>query len=183
VTIKFNNRQNPVVYVSRSVAVAIVVIYWVDGMPWVPIGLRSDKVSSSGEWCLPCGYLDWDESGGAAAAREIYEELGLDLRDDLVEAQPWFVQTDPAGDARQNVTLRYAHERVVDELPALIPSDESTEVRWVGLDQLIQIDHAEYFRLAFGQNALIRSYLRLRQSLASSQDVKLLGYPRGGNDI
>lgn len=38
---------------------------------------RSDKMNEGGKWCMPCGYLDWNESLEDAVAREIYEETGI----------------------------------------------------------------------------------------------------------
>lgn len=38
------------------------------------IGKRRD-----GGWCIPCGYLEWDESVEAAAVREFREETGLQV--------------------------------------------------------------------------------------------------------
>jgi len=31
------------------------------------------------QWCIPCGYVDWDEDVRMAAAREMKEETGLDV--------------------------------------------------------------------------------------------------------
>ena len=35
--------------------------------------------SYEGAWCIPCGYVEWDEDVREAAAREIKEETGLEI--------------------------------------------------------------------------------------------------------
>lgn len=35
--------------------------------------------SYSGQWCIPCGYVEWDEDVYDAAKREFYEETGLEI--------------------------------------------------------------------------------------------------------
>jgi 8-oxo-dGTP pyrophosphatase MutT (NUDIX family) len=51
-----------------------------DGFYKFLIEKRGNKpdLDSKGKWCLPCGYLDWDESGSDAARRELWEEVGLE---------------------------------------------------------------------------------------------------------
>jgi len=34
---------------------------------------------SAGKWCVPCGYLDWDETVGQCAMREVFEETGFNI--------------------------------------------------------------------------------------------------------
>lgn len=33
-----------------------------------------------GKWCIPCGYVEWNEDVRIAAVREVHEETGLDVR-------------------------------------------------------------------------------------------------------
>ena len=151
---QFTNRPNQVVYVSRSVAVMVVPIFSVGGGAlYVPMGRRGESVSDAGKWCLPCGYLDWDENARSAAIREAYEEIGLDLSDHLPD-QPWFVQSEPSKDARQNVTLRFGCLVDVPSLPPLKPSIEAPEVEWWGVTDAINSKD-----LAFNHNVLILEYL------------------------
>lgn len=50
------------------------------------IVIRDQKVllgrrngSYKGEWCIPCGYIEWDEDIYDAAKREFLEETGLEI--------------------------------------------------------------------------------------------------------
>ena len=45
---------------------------------------RGSAVSHTGEWCCPCGYIDWDETLEEACHREVKEETGLDLDMDKI---------------------------------------------------------------------------------------------------
>jgi 8-oxo-dGTP diphosphatase len=36
--------------------------------------------SYGGQWCIPCGYVEWDEDLRQAARREFLEETGLNVR-------------------------------------------------------------------------------------------------------
>ena len=88
--VKFNNTPNTLhtiegrmVPESRSVAVVGVIVaidkhtslsYLGCKDIYVLAEKRSRNMDSPGKWCLPCGYLDWDETGPEALIREVYEE-------------------------------------------------------------------------------------------------------------
>lgn len=50
-----------------------------DGAGRVLLGRRA-RGEYAGLWCIPCGYVEWDEDVRAAAEREFYEETGLQAR-------------------------------------------------------------------------------------------------------
>lgn len=59
---------------NPAVGVAVVVL---DG-PTILLGRRS-RGPYGGKWCIPCGYVEWDEDIRDAARREMAEETGLDI--------------------------------------------------------------------------------------------------------
>lgn len=82
------------VWVVRSSVVIPVVIKYDDksGDFYALLEKRGAAVSHSGEWCCPCGFIDWDESLEEACQREVMEETGLELS--LDEIQFFKVETD-----------------------------------------------------------------------------------------
>lgn len=110
----------------------------------VLIGRRIDRSRYGGHWCLPGGYIEYEESFLDAAHREVREETGLTIRlrgivnvasnllDDLHHTLVIILLADVAGgqaeaaddldqlrwvDATAHATVRYAFEadkRVVD---------------------------------------------------------------------
>lgn len=165
---KFNNRPNQLtwinrddgpnqpVWVSRSVAVLAIPFFYFDHKVWVPLGKRSATCpTEAGKYGLPAGYLDWDESASEAMIRETWEELGLNLQSfDKPRLgsteQPYFVFSDPKGDASQNVTLRFEFTFEVEELPELKPSAEVEEANWFLVEDAIAMElafnHAEILK-------------------------------------
>jgi 8-oxo-dGTP pyrophosphatase MutT (NUDIX family) len=100
-------------FVSRAPAIVGAVFAQMPEGLRVLITRRSDKMRDEpGKICMPCGYLDWDESGYEGMEREVYEETSLNLRDYQKflkfdnNRQPFLVKTDPK-DNRQNITLIY----------------------------------------------------------------------------
>ena len=60
---------------NPAVGVAVVVL---DNEGRVLLGRRSAG-GNVGEWCIPCGYVEWGEDIREAARREFAEETGLDV--------------------------------------------------------------------------------------------------------
>ena len=68
-------------WISRP-AVVLAVVFKLDdetGKIYTLVERRGPAVSHTGEWCIPGGYLDWDENVKQACQREVVEETGLQL--------------------------------------------------------------------------------------------------------
>ena len=63
-----------VVFHNPAVGVAVVLL---DDADRLLLARRSR--SYAGLWCIPCGYVEWDEDVRVAAAREVAEETGLEV--------------------------------------------------------------------------------------------------------
>lgn len=117
-------------WVSRSVVVVPVVIKVLAGAIYTLVEKRGPAVSHTGELCVPCGYLDWDESLEEACAREVHEETGLNL-------EPYGfrfvgVSGDPR-ESRQNVSMRFctiAPSQAEIDLRNLETKDEVDDAFW-----------------------------------------------------
>lgn len=63
-----------------------------------------------GAWSHTCGYLDYDETLRGALAREINEELGINIEVPEIKVTEHSKNDQPVADPRQNVTVRYVVE-------------------------------------------------------------------------
>ncbi|MFT9848336.1 NUDIX domain-containing protein [Aneurinibacillus sp. REN35] len=59
----------------QNPAVGVAAIIMRDGK--ILLGQRQG--SYEGQWCIPCGYVEWDEDVHDALRREFYEETGLTI--------------------------------------------------------------------------------------------------------
>ena len=106
--------------------------------------------SDNGNWSMPGGAQDPGESLTATARRETREETGVDVR--IIGLVGIF--TDPKhvvhytsnDEVRQEFTVIYRAE-YLDGQPT--PSDESTEVEWVPVDRVadLQMDRSQKLRI------------------------------------
>lgn len=176
---KFQNRHNELIttndgrqiWVSRSVAVVSMVLARYKTQDYV-IGVhRHPKASVPNKWCLPCGFLDWDETAGEAAIRETWEEAGLDLRvvrdehkllyGGIFDNQPWTVSSE-TDIGNQNVIFHFASffqldAHPIEALPQLhldnTEPDELQAVRWIPVESAIELP------MAFNHNWRVKQFL------------------------
>ena len=156
--IKFNNRENPchtingkMVWESRSAAVVAVVFAKFKGDIYVLMEKRSNRMDQPGKWCLPCGYIDWDENGWQAITREIYEETSMFLSnydENLInhnDKKPFFVNTE-ISENRQNIALNYGmvfnFKTILPQEVVLYADPEIEEARWVKLNEISDLNVA-----------------------------------------
>lgn len=142
---EFQNSLNPkyttvcgkTVFHSRSVAVCGL-IQAADGS--ILLTKRSMTMDTHpGKWCLPCGYLDRDESIHQALIREMYEETKLDISGMYVEL--YHINDNPVKDELQNITFHFyiQSKESAEELSKLIDIsdvDEVAEYAWLTKDDI-----------------------------------------------
>lgn len=183
---KFNNKPNECVtttdgrkvWLSRSVAVVGVFIAYCEKSKsfYVLIEKRGNNpgFDKPGLWCLPCGYLDYNETGIEAIEREAWEEVGFDIkkypvyfRSNKISDQPWHVKTDPS-ENRQNVTLYYGCIFHVDKLEDIeihpnndCEPNEVADAKWVNIGALFLPNFIELntYEFAFSHDEVIKKYL------------------------
>lgn len=120
-------------WISRS-TVVIPVVFKLDektGNIYTLVEKRGPAVSHPGEWCCPCGYLDWDEDFQDACQREVKEETGLHLDKDKII----FVTVDTNIHSKnQSIDLWYMCWTKSDDdfdKSKIETSDEVLDVKWL----------------------------------------------------
>lgn len=132
------------VWISRSVVI-VALIKWNEH---VLIVKRADNenITMCGHWCMPCGYIDWNETIEEAVVREVYEETGIDIREhqhsglNLVE-----VVSQPYG-RKQDISFHYIVEMDgTKDIPefdkTVLNIEETVDVRWV---EWSQVEHMNF---------------------------------------
>lgn len=160
---KFNNRHNEPailpdgreIWLSRSVAVVSMVIVRTPDKDFVLAVHRHPESTFPNLWCMPCGFLDWDETAGDAAIRETWEEAGVDLLklkktipchfDSVFKDSPWTVSSSPEIGS-QNVVFHFASVFETEDLPELsldyTEPNELQDVRWIPVEEAIKMELA-----------------------------------------
>ena len=99
-------------WISRSIAVAVFVFRKIGNKMQVLVEKRGTGVDNSGKLCVPCGYLDYDETAEQAAVREVLEETGFKIeQEELILSN---VNSSPK-ENRQNVSIHYFYFAGEDE--------------------------------------------------------------------
>lgn len=102
--------------------------------------------SDSGNWALPGGAMDIGETFAQSVIREVKEETGFDVRIDRIVgiySDPGHVFAYEDGEVRQEFNICLACTIVDGELSV---SDESTDVRFVAVDEVAQLQMHESIR-------------------------------------
>ena len=82
-----------------------------------------------GDWCIPAGYMEWNEHPTETAIRELKEETGLDI-----QITSFFEVYSGDDDPRSNaVLLLYLAERIGGKLEAM---DDAMEVAFFSFNSL-----------------------------------------------
>ena len=144
-------------WISRAMAVlAIVLGKDKDGNTYVLAQKRGKGTPDPefvGCWCLPCGYLDYNENLHQAIAREVLEETGVNVHPDNFEL--FYINDNPFSDKRQNVTFRFRTklEGYIDDWELSNKNSETNEVsdiKWININEINNFDWA------FNHNKIIK---------------------------
>jgi ADP-ribose pyrophosphatase YjhB (NUDIX family) len=82
-----------------------------------------------GDWCVPAGFMEWDESPRECAVRELKEETGLDI-----EAEKIFNVYSGTDDPRTNALLILYFGRIVGGEP--VAGDDAGDLAFFGKDEI-----------------------------------------------
>jgi 8-oxo-dGTP pyrophosphatase MutT (NUDIX family) len=150
------------VWLSRSIATVGVVLAKCDDNIYVLISKRSESmVDEPGKNCLPCGYLDFDETLYECMVREVFEETSLYLPEfekSLINDNTKFVKmNDDPSNNRQNVSFVFLSifDFSKDNFPIEIETYKSSETEWVKWLNIENINNSEY-DWAFNHNDVIK---------------------------
>ena len=108
----------------------------------------SGAADFQGKWCLPCGYLEADETGKEGLCREIKEETGYEIPPAFFKLED--VQTDPSECNKGNVTIIYSVELSTFPVHGLQYTEEVSKVKWISTEKLHE------YEWAFNHNELIK---------------------------
>ncbi len=107
-----------------------------DGTPAVLLQHRAVWSHQGGTWGLPGGARDSHETPEETAVREAREEAGLRAERLAVRATLVTAEIDGIGGTHWTYTTVIAD---ADELLHTVPNRESTELRWVGEDEVAEL--------------------------------------------
>ncbi|WP_432570844.1 NUDIX hydrolase [Kineococcus sp. SYSU DK005] len=120
-----------------------------DSRERVLLQLRDDVagIAYPGTWCLPGGHLEHGEDPAAAAVRELYEEMSLDIA-------PWALHH--VVSARRGYGLEHTFWTHLDVDAARLPLTEGQAVRFHTLQEVRRT------RLGYEDNTVLEEFFARR---------------------
>ena len=153
-------------WISRSVCVlTIVKAFDIHGEEYV-LAVQRGKGTPDPEYvgcyCLPCGYVDFDETIKQAAARELKEETGLIFP--ISDFKLISINDDPELDKRQNITFRYLiRTNVPIEDLELLFTTKNSEKDEISSIRFIKTKDIDLYNWAFNHEQLLNTYDKTRR--------------------
>ncbi len=98
----------------------------------------------AGWWCMPGGYIEWDETIAECAVRELAEEVGINVTADKAALLDVFSSPSRDLDGRQNVDCCLIVP--VSDVELVLNEEEVAEAKWFSVDELpeeIAFDHRQ----------------------------------------
>jgi len=103
--------------------------------------IRRDREPAKGRWTFPGGGIELGETVRDALRREALEETGLEVEAGQLAAIVDRILPDNAGRIQYHYVILDFLARPVAGV--LRPGDDASDVRWVGLSELDQLDMTE----------------------------------------
>ena len=141
-----------------DVTVDVVAFTQVDGELHLLV-VRRGNPPFEGQLALPGGYLEVDEDLAPAAARELHEETGIELRaEELLQLGAY---GEPDRDPR-NRTISVAFLATLDRAIAAEGGSDAADAKWAPVESLLAggdlaFDHASIVRDAVNRRSAARS--------------------------
>jgi 8-oxo-dGTP pyrophosphatase MutT (NUDIX family) len=150
-------------WISRSIAAVVCItaksIHGDSYVLAVQRGKGTPDPEYVGAYCMPCGYLDYDETIVQAAQREVKEETGLTFP--ISDFKLVSINDNPLGDKRQNVTFRYLIKSdVPTEDLELLFTTKNSEKDEVNSIRFIKLSDIEMYKWAFNHETLIKEIIK-----------------------
>lgn len=151
-----NPETGEVEWVARNIAALVMVLgYNKQDELHVLANKRGPKTPDPefrGYWCMPCGYLDYNERIREAAVREVFEETGVKLSPKNLIL--FYINDIPEEDKRQNVTFRYRCT-IKEAIENIKLTDKNSEDKEVSDIKWIPIDEINNYKWAFNHDKII----------------------------
>lgn len=135
-SVKVNNKEY---WVSRSVAVITFIFKEKNGTLYSLIEKRGKgSTDNQGKWCVPGGYVDFDETLEEACAREVLEECGFII--DINKLKFIKINSSP-DEEHQNISVHYVYFADKDENYKINRAkggekNEVADIKWIKVGKL-----------------------------------------------